>query len=204
MADSPSEAGTSGVKYPQLVSFIGETSMTCYLLLWNYSDLFSGAGKSTIVKMLINHQPSESENFTDRMFSSPVVGTASNDKEPTSGDVHLYSDPATYSMLRPILYADCEGLQGGENVPLGAGQARKQLDPSSGRTKLTKPRPISSRWGGKSRKIAWATDDDKQRREYMVRELFPRLLYTFSDNVVFVLRNARQVRLKVPTIITSY
>lgn len=90
-----------------------------------------------------------------------------------------------------MLYADCEGLQGGEEIPMGASQARKQLESIPGPAKLKKQRPAQHRLGIKARTIAWATDDEKQRREYMVQQLFPRLLYTFSDNVVFVLRNAR-------------
>ena len=37
---------------------------------------------------------------------------------PTSGDVHLYSDPGTYHSPEPIMYTDCEGLEGGENAPI--------------------------------------------------------------------------------------
>lgn len=40
-----------------------------------------------------------------------------HDKSPTSGDVHLYADPKTAYTRLPMLYADCEGLQGGEIEP---------------------------------------------------------------------------------------
>lgn len=46
-------------------------------------------------------------------------------------------------------------------------------------------------WKGRPRTIAWADNDMKRKREYTVTELYPRLLYTFSDAVVFVLRNAK-------------
>ena len=49
--------------------------------------------------------------------ASPVVGSE-NDNVPTSGDVHLYSDPGTYHSTEPVLYADCEGLEGWENAPI--------------------------------------------------------------------------------------
>lgn len=127
----------------------------------------------------------------DGTFASPIVGTVSNDKELTSGDVHLYPDPSTYSAPAPMLYADCEGLQGGEAIPMGASQARKSLEVVPGPAELPKQRPILHKLAHKVRTIAWATHDERQRREYMVQQLFPRVLYTFSDNVVFVLRNAR-------------
>lgn len=55
----------------------------------------------------------------DMQFSSPVVGSV-NDNIPTTGDVHLYADPGTYLSESPMLYADCEGLDGGDNLPQGA------------------------------------------------------------------------------------
>ena len=42
-----------------------------------------------------------------------------------------------------------------------------------------------------ARKLEWAIDDEKKQRGYAVTELYPRLLYTFSDTVVFVIRNPR-------------
>lgn len=62
---------------------------------------------------------------SDESFPSPVVGAAGFDV-PTSGDVHLYSDPKTCMSDNPILYADCEGLKGGEREPLGATKRKKQ------------------------------------------------------------------------------
>ncbi|KAL8902691.1 MAG: hypothetical protein Q9207_004458 [Kuettlingeria erythrocarpa] len=53
----------------------------------------------------------------DLPFESPVVGSMKHDKSPTSGDVHLYADPETAFTRLPMLYADCEGLQGGETEP---------------------------------------------------------------------------------------
>lgn len=42
-----------------------------------------------------------------------------------------------------------------------------------------------------TRKIAWADTPATQKREFAVGQLYPRILYTFSDVVVFVLRNPR-------------
>lgn len=42
-----------------------------------------------------------------------------------------------------------------------------------------------------SRRISWAKTPNTKKREYAVAQLYPRILYTFSDVVVFVLRNPR-------------
>ena len=65
-------------------------------------------------------------------FPSPVVGAAGLDL-PTSGDLHLYSDPQTSKSDNPTLFADCEGLEGGERVPLGARFKRKDKASNNGR-----------------------------------------------------------------------
>lgn len=80
-------------------------------------DCTLGAGKSTLIKMLIEL------SSNSRQGPVPVVGSV-NHSVPTSGDVHLYSDPSTYNSDCPILYADCEGLEGGENEPMAV-QARR-------------------------------------------------------------------------------
>ena len=43
------------------------------------------------------------------------------------------------------------------------------------------------------RDIIWATTAKKSSRSYHVRNLYPRLLYTFSDVTVFVMKNARVI-----------
>lgn len=60
--------------------------------------------------MLIDSRQSTDPVSHDTQFPSPVVGSAINDKLPTSGDVHLYADPSTAPEQTPMLFADCEGL----------------------------------------------------------------------------------------------
>ena len=116
-------------------------------------------------------------------YPAPVVGST-NDDGPTSADVHLYADPGTSHTSRPILYADCEGLQGGELLPGAARSTRNRGMPSALRGRVEKVLASSIH-------IQWANSPETRQREYAVMELYPRLLYTFSDVVVFVLRNAR-------------
>jgi len=51
-----------------------------------------------------------------RRQPAPVIGTP-GDSFPTSAHVHLYLDPQTLETASPMLFADCEGLNGGEKKP---------------------------------------------------------------------------------------
>jgi hypothetical protein len=46
---------------------------------------------------------------------------------------------------------------------------------------------------GVTRKIAWAQERDCRSRQYIVENLYPRILYTFSDIVILVMRNPKSV-----------
>ena len=146
--------------------------------------------------MLISHQDMKKNSTAQLKFPSPVVGSV-NDNVPVSANVHLYADPETWMTKSPILYADCEGLEGGESAPRA--EAIKSQDRLSGIDQLHKTPPEASarkrhhkRGFGAPRNLPWATGDkEKSKREYAVTELYPRLLYTFSDVVVFVLRNPK-------------
>lgn len=156
-------------RFPALVSFVGQT----------------GAGKSSLIRLLI-----ETLAPTGSMPEVPVVGSTLHTDLPTSGDVHLYPDLNTFEGNSPIFYADCEGLNGGERQPMGA--KKPKANTSNPRTHSF-TQHLRKQHHTSEREIMWATTAETTSREYHVRHLYPRLLFTFSDVIVFVMKNPRVI-----------
>ena len=113
---------------------------------------------------------------------------------PTSGDVHLYADPETFFTERPLLYADCEGLRGGTLEPIGARRRRILHGNKSSRARTASfEKHMRRKHQTAEREVEWATTPERSTRRYFVEHLYPRLLYTFSDVIVFVVKNARMI-----------
>ena len=123
---------------------------------------------------------------------TPVIGDTVG--LPTSGDVHLFPDPATESSQRPIYYADCEGLQGGDSN--AAHEVEKRQAQRLAKSVIKGFAAVEENiYGGKHDspmhdaqndevEIKWA--GEATTREGIVEKLYPRILFTFSDTVVFV------------------
>ena len=171
-AASMSKSGRDQPRFPQLVSFIGVTN----------------SGKSAVVNLLISLAE---EQHTSDGFPAPVVGAIANESVPTSDGVSMYADPATNESSQPIMYIDCEGFEGGEKTPLGSQVRRHNPAPDDDANQTEDSVRVRS--------IKWATTEESRRREYAVTSLYPRILYTFSDCVVFVLRNPKTFQSSVLT-----
>lgn len=133
--------------------------------------------------MLIKVEEAKQDRRARWEFPTPVVGSTADSSQPTSANVNLYAEPATYRTNKPMLYADCEGLDAGETTPM----AITLRD----RAKAAMSERVHKVSRGRYREIKWATSEGMRTREFAVTMLYPRVLYTFSDVVVFVLPNSR-------------
>jgi hypothetical protein len=197
-------AGKVSDIFPQLVSFIGETGRLFVPALSplesptfsGFSNRNTGAGKSTLIKLLIDRQDLSPQGAA--RYWAPVT-SSTQDYIPTTGDVHLYADPSSFCTKEPLLFADCEGLNGGEALPKALRRLSRPSNSNSSPSSSSSRDTLSTRRGqtpltsvyGSHRSILWAKTLQTRKREYAIQHLYPKVLYTFSDVVVFVMRNPR-------------
>ncbi|KAK3687188.1 hypothetical protein B0T22DRAFT_509731 [Podospora appendiculata] len=91
---SESQTQELGARYPQLVSFIGQTE----------------TGTSTPIKMFIDRLDSASPDHGPR-YPTPAT-SSNNDRLPTTADVHLYTDPLTFTPSRIMSSCLFSGIKG--------------------------------------------------------------------------------------------
>ncbi|KAL5000028.1 hypothetical protein BDV10DRAFT_183901 [Aspergillus recurvatus] len=148
-------------QFPSLVSFIGST----------------GSGKSTLIKTIINYgKPGsirEANTIGWARILTPIPGIKAFSTRPTSSDVHLYHDTATIDTARPILFADSEGLLGGNQIPFASS--------------------IESVAGIARKIIPWKESTHKINRKYCVEYIYPRILYAFSEVLCYVIQQNPRV-----------
>lgn len=149
-----------------------------------------------MINLLVGLKASATAVDDDPTNLAPVIGRSSS-AVPTSADVHLYLSPETKLTKRPILYADCEGFEGGERNPIAANALAAEQNGTNQAPKDPK-RPQAMRKLSQSTKrlLKWASHDSKSyettsKRGYAVSEMYPRIFYAFSDVIVFVLDNPK-------------
>lgn len=109
---------------------------------------------------------------------------------PTSGDVHLYRDVILNDAEkdRPLLYADCEGFHGGSQEPTARAHTWSLTDHgiSQGLAEITKWAKLGLGYisSGFKRPLTAAA-----KREDAGREVFPKLLYNFSDIIIDIMNS---------------
>ncbi|EPS43509.1 hypothetical protein H072_2495 [Dactylellina haptotyla CBS 200.50] len=105
-------------------------------------------------------------SVTPENVESPVSACTTTQKgQPTTGEVNLYPELSTTGTTIPIFLADCEGITGGE--PIAKRFQNTWFDTQKPRRKKYRIRA-------------------KLGRSEVVKDLYPRLLYTLSDVVCYV------------------
>jgi hypothetical protein len=153
-----------------------------------------------LIKLLLHlKRTSATDTAEDIDLAAPVIGRAESDM-PTSADVHLYADSQLCTTERPLLYADCEGFEGGERPPIAQAAVdeadRSQKHATKNASADEDEHRLRKLKRSIVRKLRWAQEDalgsDKtSRRGFAVAEMYPKIFYAFSDVIVFVLNNPK-------------
>jgi hypothetical protein len=170
--------------YPRMVSFVGG----------------SGTGKSTLIHILIRQLWNSTTGNGDSMTRVPVVGD--NSTIPTSSDIHLYHDPIRDADTpgTPLLFADCEGFDGANQSSAATivAETRKAVtnkeNPLNENVRTLVSSFIQATKRIFKRSLGWSQSVNGCRQDAL-ELLFPRLLYIFSDVIVYVITETESRRI---------
>lgn len=141
--------------------------------------------KKEIINCEITENRLKDNNTGWARLLTPIPGIRAFCTKPTSSNVHLYYDMATLNTARPILFADSEGLLGGNQTPFAS-----SIESVSGIARyLICPHVQKPLTDNKSRKmIPWKDSTQKMTRKYCVEHIYPRILYAFSEVLCYVIQ----------------
>ncbi|KAF3292462.1 hypothetical protein TWF132_005518 [Orbilia oligospora] len=127
----------------------------------------TGAGKSVLIRSIIYLSAPEGEAWES--IEAPVPGEQDSFCS-TTGEVNLYPEPSSFGTKTPILLADCEGVEGSKPVA-----TKHQKD-----------------WMKLSRRYRIQNKEGRGLdRSSIVKNIYPRFLYIFSDVICYVTRDQR-------------
>lgn len=133
--NSATVVGGCDTRYPAWSLLLGRrvTTNPSSPVISKYLMIYAGAGKSTIIKLVIDLSTREEHNF-----ATPVVGSVGKDV-PTSGDVHLYLDPQTADSEAQYCTQIAKGLKGVRESTRGLEERQRPEQFLSDRINWRKP-----------------------------------------------------------------
>ncbi|KAF3160773.1 hypothetical protein TWF788_002869 [Orbilia oligospora] len=125
----------------------------------------TGAGKSFLIRYLIHLSETDNETAWEDI-QSPITAEPTSFR-PTTGEINLYADPSTIGTSTPLLLVDCEGIDGSA-ASLASDYQMKWHN-------------LKEKFNQKVYYLGRQID-----RTEVVEDIYPRLLYIFSDVVCYV------------------